>query len=339
MPEDVKVIHTFPEDPLKNLPALPTHPPEFIPTLRMTQEWMDRLAVDDNSDLSKEEKCLLKHILVLNEHSIAFTEDERGTFRWDHFSDYQIPITFHVPWMDKNIPLPPGRCEQIIQMLKKKMEVGVYEKAQSSYWSRWFCVQKKNGELRIVHDLQKLNGVTIRDTGVPPILDEFVEAYTGQSVYSVLDMYWGFYARVLDPKSWDITAFQTPLGVLRITSLPMGFTNSPLEFQACMVFILQDEIPQVADVFIDDVPIKEPSSCYVDPDGNEETITENPGIQKFMWEHLKDLHHILHRIGEAGETVSGKKMQLCRTEVEIVGQKCSRNGREPTDTRAQRIRD
>jgi len=120
----------------------------------------------------------------------------------------------------------------------------------------------------MVHDLQKLNGVTIRDTGVPPILDEFVEAYAGRSVYSVLDMYCGFYARSLDPNSRDMTAFQTPLGVLWITSLPMGFTNSPSEFQACMVFILQDEIPEVADVFIDDVPIKGPTSRYVDSDNS-----------------------------------------------------------------------
>ena len=92
--------------------------------------------------------------------------------------------------------------------------------------------------LTMVHDLQKLNQVTIRDTGVPPILDELVEAYASRSIYSVLDMYWGFYARILDPRSRDMTAFQTPLGILRITSLPMGFTNSPSEFQACMVFIL-----------------------------------------------------------------------------------------------------
>ena len=224
-------------------------------------------------------------------------------------------------------------------MLKEKIEAGVYEKTQSSYRSRWFCVEKKNGDLRMVHDLQKLNGVTIRDTGVPPILDEFVEAYAGRSIYSVLDMYWGFYARVLDVKSQDMTAFQTPLGVLRITSLPMDFTNSPSEFQACMVFILQDEIPQVADVFIDDIPIKGPKSRYLNSKGEEEKIKENPGIRRFVWEHLNNLHHILHRIGEAGGTVSGKKLQLCRSEVEIVGQKCSCQGREPTDTRAQRIKD
>ena len=339
MPEEVKVKRTFPDDPLKNLPILPTQAPEFVPTAWVTQERMDKLGIQDNPELSEEERCLLQHVVTINERSIAFEENERGTFRQDYFSDYQIPVTPHVPWADKNIPLPPGQREEIIRLLKEKMDAGVYEKAQSSYRSRWFCVQKKNGELRIVHDLQKLNGVTIRDTGVPPILDEFVEGYAGRSVYSVLDMYWGFYARILDPTSRDLTAFQTPLGVLRITSLPMGFTNSPAEFQACMVFLLQDEIPEVAGVFIDDIPIRGPASLYLDKDGKEEKIAENPGIRRFMWEHLNDLHRILHRIGEAGGTVSGKKMQLCKTAVEIVGQKCSREGRTPTDTRAQRIKD
>ena len=54
---------------------------------------------------------------------------------------------------------------------------------------------------------------------------------------------------------------------------------------------------------------------------------------------MKDLHRILYRIGEARGTVSGKKMQLGRTKVEIVGQKCSHEGREPMDTRAQHIKD
>ena len=339
MPEDVKVKRTLPEDPLKNLPVLPSHAPDFIPTQKITQERMDKLGVDENLDLTEEERRLLKHILVLNERSIAFEENERGTFRRDYFSDYQIPVTEHVPWVDKNIPLPPGHREEIIRLLKEKIDAGVYEKAQSSYRSRWFCVQKKNGELRIVHDLQKLNGVTIRDTGVPPILDEFVEGYAGRQVYSVLDMYWGFYARILDPRSRDMTAFQTPLGVLRITSLPMGFTNSPAEFQACMVFLLQDEIPEVAGVFIDDIPIKGPASRYLGADGKEERLKSNPDIRRFVWEHLNDLHRILHRIGEAGGTVSGKKMQLCKSEVEIVGQKCSSSGRTPTDLRAQRVKD
>jgi len=339
IPEDMKVKRTFPSDPLVNLPELPTKPPEFVPTKKVSVERMEKLEKDLDKELWGEEVKLLKHVIVLNERSIAFDESERGTFRNDYFSDYKIPVIEHTPWMDKNIPLPKGYIDEIIRMLKEKISAGVYEESQSPYRSRWFCVKKKNGELRIVHDLQKLNKVTKRDAGVPPILDEFVEAYAGRSIYSVLDMYWGFYARIMDPVSRDMTAFQTPIGPLRIVSLPMGFTNSPAEFQACMTFILQDEIPDVAGVFIDDIPIKGPETRYLLEDGMEETILENPGIRRFVWEHVKDLHRILHRIGEAGGTVSGKKMQLCKEDVEIVGQKCSSKGREPTDSKIQKILD
>ena len=337
IPAHMKTQRRFPEDPLRNLPTLPYYSPRFRPTARMTTERMDSLNIDENSNLWPEEKKLLKHVLVTNERSIAFDEYERGTFRRDYFSDYKMPVVDHQPWEDKNIPLPAGYRDEIIRLLKEKMYAGVYEGAQSSYRSRWFCVKKKNGELRIVHDLQKLNGISIRDSGVPPILEQFVEAYAGHSVYTVLDMYWGFHARMLDEESRDMTAFQTPLGELRIVSLPMGYTNSPAEFQACMMFILQDEVPNKAGVFIDDIPIKGPPTRYLGKDGKEELLPQNPGIRRFIWEHLNDVHRILHRIGESGGTVSGKKMQLCLPEVEIVGHKCSSKGREPVDDRTKKV--
>ena len=338
IPSSMKAQRRFPEDPLRNLPTLPFHPPEFQPTAKVTGERMNAIDIDSNPDLLPEEKKLLKHIIVLNERGVAFSENERGTFRSDYFSDYKMPVVDHQPWQDKNIPLPQGYKDEIIKLLKEKADAGVYEEAQSSYRSRWFCVKKKNGGLRIVHDLQKLNGVSIKDSGVPPILEEFVEAYAGRSIYTVLDMYWGFHARILDKDSRDMTAFQSPLGVLRLVSLPMGYTNSPAEFQACMMFILQDEVPDKAGVFIDDIPIKGPPTKYIGPDGKEERIPQNPGIRKYVWEHLNDVHRILHRIGEAGGTVSGEKMQLCQPEVEIVGHRCSSKGREPIDTRTKKVK-
>ena len=107
MPEEVKVRRNFPEDPLHNLSPLPHHPPEFIPTTRITQERMDTLGIEENEDLTEDEKKLLRHIIAVNGRSIAFEEQERGTFRQDYFSDYQIPVTEHVPWMEMNISLPP----------------------------------------------------------------------------------------------------------------------------------------------------------------------------------------------------------------------------------------
>jgi hypothetical protein len=119
----------------------------------------------------------------------VFEDSERGTFHDDYFSPYKIATVPHVPWEYKNIPIPPGILHKVIEVLKLKMEAGVYEMCQSSYRSRWFCVLKKNGKLRIVHDVQPLNKVSVRDAGMLPIVDDFVEGFAGRQCYTVFDLY------------------------------------------------------------------------------------------------------------------------------------------------------
>ena len=336
-PQEARVYRQFPHNPLDTLPPLPTKPPEFKPTERMTAEHMESLNVNGVKFLSEEEEKLFKHILVTNETTFPFEEKDRGILKRDYFSDYIMPTVPHTPWEYKNIPIPPGIRDKVIEMLKSKVDAGVYEPSQSSYRCRWFCVAKKNGGFRIVHDLQPLNKVTIRDAGLLPIVDDFVESYAGCQCYTVFDLFWGFDARTVDPRSRDMTAFFTPLGLLRLTALPMGYTNSPAEFQKCMAFILQDEIPHVANIFIDDLPIKGPKTKYLDKDGNPQTVPENPGIRRFIWEHALDVHRIMHRIKCAGASFSPKKTQICRPEAIIVGQKCTSDGRLPENARVSKI--
>ena len=336
-PEDAKVTRTFPEDPLASLPPLPKNPPEFKPHGCLTHEGLEAIKVNESKFLWPEEEKLFVHVLQLNQDRFVFEDSQRGSFREDYFSPYIIPVVPHVPWDFKNIPIPPGIREKVVELLKEKIIAGVYEPSQSSYRSRWFCVLKKNGKLRLVHDLQPLNKVTIKEAGLPPNLDDFVEPFAGHQCYTVFDLYWGFDARKVHPQSRDLTAFQTPLGLLRITSLPTGFTNSPAEFQACMTFILQDEIPHKANIFIDDLPIKGPKTQYLDANGKPEVLPENPGIRRFIWEHALDVHRIIHRVGQAGGTFSPTKVQLAQQEVLIVGQKCTPEGRLPDDQKVEKI--
>ena len=336
-PENIKVRRIIPEDPLLSLPPLPIVPPEFTPTTKLTAERMNDLNIHTNNFLWPEEIKLFQHIFMLNERSLAFHQSERGTFREDYFSPYIYPIIDHIPWVHRNIPIPPGIRDKVIALLREKMEAGVYEPSQASYRSKWFCVLKKNGSLRIVHDLQPLNAVSIRDAGIPPILDDFVEPFAGRAIYTVFDLYWGYDARKVHPASRDLTTFQSPIGPLRITSMPMGYTNSVSEFQACTTFILQDEIPAITNVFIDDIPVKGPASRYEDEDGNPETIPGNSGIRRFVWEHANDVHRIMHRLGCSGVTFSAAKTQLAQPEVIILGQKCTPDGRLPEDAKIKKI--
>ena len=336
-PEDAKVIRQFPEDPLASLVPLPYHPPEFQENGRLTLERLKAIDLNPDKFLWPEEEKLFNHILQLHQNAFVFEDSQRGTFREDYFSPYIIPVIPHEPWAYPNIPIPPGIRERVIELLKEKIEADVYEPSQSSYRSRWFCVLKKNGKLRLVHDLQPLNRVTIKEAGLPPNLDTFVQPFAGHQCYTVLDLYWGFDARKVHPTSRDLSAFYTPLGLLRITSLPTGFTNSPAEFQACMQFILQHEMPHKADIFIDDLPIKGPKSIYPDKDGKPEVLAQNSGIRRFIWEHAQDVHRIIHRVQHAGATFSPTKVQMARQTAVIVGRKCTPEGQLPDDQKIQKV--
>ena len=112
--------------------------------------------------------------------------------------------------------------------------------------------------ITLLINLQTLNIVTIRDAGLPPIINSFIEPFTGYSVYSGFDLLSGYDTRRRHLKSRDLTSFQTPLRLLHYTHLPQGFTNSVADFQNCMTFILQDEIPHTVGVMIDDISIKGP---------------------------------------------------------------------------------
>ena len=74
-----------------------------------------------------------------------------------------------MPWVKHNIPIPPGIYDEVVRIIKEKTKIGIYERSNSSYWSKWFCILKKDGKsLQIIHDIQHLNTVTVKDSGVPP---------------------------------------------------------------------------------------------------------------------------------------------------------------------------
>jgi hypothetical protein len=120
------------------------------------------------------------------------------------------------------LPIPAGILNEVIKIFKDKTAAGVYECSDASYRSRWFCVKKKSGALRLVHDLQPLNGVTIRNSGVTPGAEQVIEAMAGRACYSMLDLFVGYDHRTLDVASRDLTTIQSPIGAMRLTCLPQG---------------------------------------------------------------------------------------------------------------------
>src|SRR5271168_1084478 len=219
------------------------------------------------------------------------------------------------------------------------VEAGVYEPSNSSYRSRWFCVIKKDGKnLRIVHSLEPLNEVTIAHSGIPPATEALAAQFAGRACGGILDLYVGYDERMLAESSRDLTTFQTPFGALRLVTLPMGWTNSVPIFHDDVTYILQSEIPDITIPFIDDVPIRGPASRYQREDGTYETIPENSGIRRFVWEHFQNTNRIVQRMKYCGGTFSGPKTTLCVEEITVVGHRCTYEGRLPETDRVGGIK-
>ena len=338
LPDRFRIIRNIIGDPLESLPTLNPKPPPFTPCGRYTQERMELFDKINEGFLWPEERLLLHHFMMLHQDAFAWNDTERGHFREDFFPPIDIPTIPHKPWVQRNIPIPPGIYDEVCRVIQKKINAGVFEPSNSSYRSRWFCVVKKDGKsLRIVQSLEPLNAVTIQHSGVTPFTEQVAQSFAGRACGSMMDLFVGYDERALATSSRDYTTFQTPFGAHRLTTLPMGWTNSVPIFHDDVTHILQPEIPHCTQPYIDDVPVKGPATQYLNEDGEPETIKENPGIRRFVWEHFQDLNRIVQRMKYSGGTFSGFKSILCAREIMVLGHRCTPEGRLPDDIKVKAI--
>jgi hypothetical protein len=183
--EDYHITRRLPDDPLDGLVDLPTHPPDFIPGKRFTQERSDKLDLDPAKWLWPEELKLIRWLVLVHETTFVWEPGERGRFKEEYFLPIKIATVPHTPWVQCNIPIPPAIFNDVIKIIKGKIEGGVYEPSNASYRSRWFCVVKKDGKsLQLIHDLQPLNAVTVKDAALPPFTDHLTAS--GKRVFAIL---------------------------------------------------------------------------------------------------------------------------------------------------------
>jgi len=215
-------------------------------------------------------------------------------------------------------------------MLKDRIKRGTLEFSYGLYRNLWFLVAKKEkGEYRLIVAATDMNKVTIRDANMPLNVDEFSEEFAGCVVVSLLDFFSRYDQALLDMKSRDMTAFQTPLGLVRTTRLPQGATNSVAQFVRIVQTMLGDIVPHRCKPYIDDVGVKGPRTYY-----DHEEVT--PGIRRFMLEHIQNINHVLERVERARATI-GPKSQFCLPGLRMVGFVTDADRRRPDTAKVIKI--
>ncbi|GBG88874.1 hypothetical protein CBR_g48486 [Chara braunii] len=297
-----------------------------------------RLIVDGNSYpkekdeefggvVSERERVI--EILKTCDKAIAFSDAERDRIDPRYAKPARIYTIPHVPWNDAGWKYAQKEKEEVIAFLKEKMVFHIAEPSDSANANRWFFLRKPNGKIRWIQDLQKVNAVTIRNVGSVPHADLLAEGAAGRSIYSVCDLFSGYDEVPLDPRDRHLTAMHTPLRLIQMMVVPMGWTNGVAVFQRAMVAVLKNFIPDKVEVFLDDFPIKGP----VDKDETEVV----PGVKRFIEHHLTDICAVLEQLDDANLTVSGTKSRWAVSTIKILGFICDSRGRRADQAKLDKL--
>ena len=123
-------------------------------------------------------------------------------------------------------------------MIEDRLACGMIERSFGPYRNHWFLVEKpgfekdKDGNLildsnqkpikhySLINSAQGINAVSIRDASLPLGVDQFSERFASYPLISLVDLYSAYDHCTTAPESRDITAFHTPLALMRMTTLP-----------------------------------------------------------------------------------------------------------------------
>ena len=89
------------------------------------------------------------------------------------------------------------------------LQHGVIEPAASPWASNVVLVRKKDGSLRFCVDYRRLNSITYKDSYPLPHIDNCLNALTGASWFSTLDLRSGYYNIPIAKEDRDNSAFVT----------------------------------------------------------------------------------------------------------------------------------
>lgn len=282
--------------------------------------------------LSSEETDIFLNVMYNREAALAWDFSECGKVDPSVAPPQVIKTIDHSAWQSGNIPIPRALTNKVIDLLKERMKRGILEEGHGPYRNPFFLVSKKDGGLRLINSATRMNGVTIRDAFAPPSADDFSDEFAMCKMLSLLDFFSGYDQVPLDEKSRDYTTFSTPIGLLRMCTLPQGGTNSVAQFMRVITRILFDLISDVCRPFLDDIAVKGPETTY-----NDEEIL--PGVRRYVLEHLVNLDKVLLNVELSGCTVAGKKSQFCCKTAVIVGYLCGTNGRSPEEAKVIKIKE
>ena len=264
-------------------------------------EAIDQMIEDLPEELNDEQRRQVKKLLRQNEGIFSKGEHDIGRTQ---LIEYRIDTGDHRPIRQSLRRQPFQHLEIIDKQVKDMKDAGIIESAASPWAFNVVLVKKKDGNLRFCVDYRRLNAITYKDSYPLPLIDNCLNALSGSSWFSTLDLRSGYYNIPIAEEDRDKSAFITRSGCFRFTVMPFGLTCAPSVFQRLMDFVLGGLHYLTCLVYIDDIII----------------------FGKSFDQQLERLGEVFDRIRQANLKLKPSKCSLFRRNVEFLGHVVSKEG-------------
>ena len=203
---------------------------------------------------------------------------------------------------------------KVEQKLDELLEADIIEPVDGA--TTWLnpvvIAPKPDGSIRLCLDMRRANEAIIRQRYPIPTVDDVLHNMNGSTVFSKLDLKWGYHQLELTPESRDITTFATHRGVYRYKRLLFGVSSASELYQHEVSTVLAG-IEGVQNI-------------------SDDVIVHGP-TQKI---HDQRLHAVLKRLRDRGLTLN-QKCQFNMSKLVFMGIMLSEKGIGPTEERVRAL--
>ena len=275
--------------------------------------WVDTLV--DGSDLSDEsQKAALSELL--RNHREAFSLG--GELGQCGIVEHSIPLVSGA----RPISQPPRRVnvndrDDVDAAIQKMQRDGIIRPSCSPWSSPVVPVRKRDGSLRLCIDYRRLNDLTHGDSHPLPRVEDCLDALSGSSWFSVLDLQSGYWQQEVRESDREKTAFSSHTGLWEFQRMPFGLKGAPASFQRLMMAVLAGLTWRECLVYLDDVII----------------------FGKSFDEALNHLDHVLRAVKGANLKLNLRKCSFFKEEVKFLGHSVSSRGVAPDPDKVSSVRD